>query len=328
VLLIDRATVHEVYPVESALPVMAEAMRRYSGGQVELPLRTILRPEKDTGLLGTMPGFVAGDDLAGYGLKAMVLKPENPARGLDLHIGVVMVFDPETGAPLALMDAGAVTAVRTAAVSAVATDALARPDAGDLALLGSGVQARSHLEAMRLVRPLRRVRVWSRTGEHAESFRAWAAADLGIEVETCATPAQALAGADLVCTTTATKEPIVQAADLSPGVHLNAVGASFVDHRELSSEAVAKASFFVDSRESARAESGDLLGPLTEGLVGPDHIQAELGEVLLGKHPGRREPAEITVFKSLGLGVQDVMSGFAIAQEAAARGLGRTFRLD
>ncbi|MFE2070719.1 ornithine cyclodeaminase family protein [Streptomyces sp. NPDC059467] len=327
-LLIDRATVRELYPVERAMPVMAEAMRRYSGGQVELPLRTILRPEKDTGLLGTMPGFVAGEDLAGYGLKAMVLKPENPARGLDLHIGVVLVFDPGTGAPLAMMDAGAVTAVRTAAVSGVATEALARPDAGDLAVLGSGVQARSHLEAMHLVRPLRRVRVWSRTAENAEAFRVWADKELGVGVETMATPAAALAGADLVCTTTAAREPVVQAADLAPGAHVNAVGASFIDHRELSCEAVAGASFFVDSRESALAESGDLRAPLTEGLVGPGHIRAELGEVLLGTRPGRRERTEITVFKSLGLGVQDIMSGFAVAEEAAARGLGQTFELD
>jgi ornithine cyclodeaminase len=326
-LLIDRATVRELYPVERALPVMAEALRRYSGGQVELPLRTILRPEKDTGLLGTMPGFVGGENLAGYGLKAMVLKPENPARGLDLHIGIVLVYDPDTGAPLAMMDAGAVTAVRTAAVSAVATQALARPDAGDLAVLGSGVQARSHLEAMHLVRPLHRVRVWSRTSQNAEAYRRWAAEALGITVEAMPTPAQALAGADLVCTTTAAKDPVVQAADLAPGVHVNAVGASFIDHRELSSQAVAGASFFVDSRESALAESGDLRGPLAEGLVGPDHIVAELGEVLLGAHPGRRENEEITVFKSLGLGVQDIMSGFAIAQEAAAQGLGQAFDL-
>ncbi|MEU6366629.1 hypothetical protein ABZ876_13055 [Streptomyces sp. NPDC046931] len=159
-------------------------------------------------------------------------------------------------------------------------------------------------------------------------LRTAAAAELGIEVETVSTPAQALAGADLVCTTTAAREPVVQAPDLAPGVHVNAVGASFSDHRELSSQAVAGASFFVDSRESALAESGDLRAPLTEGLVGPDHIRAELGEVLLGTRPGRREDTEITVFKSLGPGVQDTMSGFAIAEEAAARGPGRTFELD
>src|SRR4051812_33408348 len=191
-LLIDRATVRELYPMKRSIEVIAEAMRRYSGGLVDQPLRTILRPEACSGLLGTMPGFVAGEGLAGFGLKAMVLKPENPARGLDLHIGIVMVFDPETGEPLALMDAGAVTAVRTAAASAVATDALARPGAGDLAVLGSGVQARSHLEAMHLVRPLRRVRVWSRTPEHAVAYREWAAGELGIDVEAAATPSAAL----------------------------------------------------------------------------------------------------------------------------------------
>lgn len=327
-LTIDRATVRKVYPMRQATQVMTEAMRRYSKKMVDLPLRTILRPEQDTGLLGTMPGFVSGEGWAGYGVKAMVLKPENPARGLDLHIGVVLVFHPETGAPLALMDAGAVTAIRTAAVSAAATDALARRDAGDLAILGSGVQARSHLEAMQVVRPLRRVRVWSRTRANADAYRTWAATELGIEVEVTDSPAKALAGADLVCTATAAKEPLVEAADLASGVHVNAVGASFLDHRELSSAAVANASFFVDSRESAAAESGDLRAPITEGLIGLDHIQAELGEVLLGAHPGRREEREITVFKSLGLGVQDIMSGFAIAEAAAAQGLGRTIKLD
>ncbi|MGX2993511.1 ornithine cyclodeaminase family protein [Streptomyces sp. JNUCC 64] len=321
-LLIDRDTVRRVYPVTRAIEVMAEAMRRYSSGLVDQPLRTILRPERDSGLLGTMPGFVSGDDLAGYGLKAMVLKPENPARGLDLHIGVVMVFSPDTGAPLALIDAGAVTAVRTAAVSAVATRALARPDAGDLAVLGSGVQARGHLEAMAAVRELRRVRVWSRTPEHAEEYRRWAARELSVKVEPVDTPAEALAGADLVCTTTATREPLVEAVHLAPGAHVNAVGASFADHRELSAGAVARAAFFVDSRESALAESGDLRAPLEAGLVGPDHVRAELGEVLLGRHPGRGDAGEVTVYKSLGLGVQDIMSGFAIAEAAAAEGLG------
>lgn len=327
-LLIDRTTVHRVFPVERAIDVMAEAMRRYSAGLVDQPLRTIVRPDRDSGLLGTMPGFVAGGHPAGYGLKVMVLKPENPARGLDLHSGLVIVFDPETGAPLALMDAGAVTAVRTAAVSAVATDALARPDADDLAILGSGVQARSHLRAMAAVRTLRRVRVWSRTAVNAEKYRAWAAEDTGIEIEVMSSPSDALAGADLVCTTTATKVPLVAAGDLTAGAHVNAVGASFVDHRELSAQAVARAAFFVDSRQSALAESGDLKAPLTAGLVGPDHIRAELGEVLLGRLPGRRDVDEITLFKSLGLGVQDIMSGFAVAEAATAQQLGQAWSLD
>ncbi|GAA3763225.1 ornithine cyclodeaminase family protein [Streptomyces tremellae] len=327
-LLIDRATVHSLYPMHHAVEVMAEALRRYSGGLTDQPLRTILRPAASEDLLGTMPGHVGGDDLAGFGLKAMVLKPGNPARGLDLHIGIVMVFDPETGEPLALMDAGAVTAIRTAAVSAVATDTLAPAGAGDLAILGSGVQARSHLEAMRTVRELRRVRVWSRTPGHAEAYRQWAAAELGLRVEAARTPAEAARGADLVCTTTAAREPLLEAADIAEGAHVNAVGASFADHRELSSGAVARAALFVDSRESALAESGDLHHPVAEGLVSRDHILAELGEVLLGKHPGRSDARQITLFKSLGLGVQDIMSGFAIARAAEKAHLGHRFTLD
>jgi ornithine cyclodeaminase/alanine dehydrogenase-like protein (mu-crystallin family) len=305
----------------------AVALRRYSAGLVEQPLRTILRPERDSGLLGTMPGSVAGAKLAEYGLKVMVLKPENAARGLDLHIGIVMVFDQQTGAPLAMMDAGAVTAVRTAAVSAVATEALARPDAGDLAVLGSGVQARSHLEAMAVVRKLHRVRVWSRSAANAESYRRWAAEDPGVEVEVMNSPSEALAGADLVCTTTATREPIVEADDLTPGAHVNAVGASFIDHRELSSRAVARGAIFVDSRQSALAESGDIKAPLDAALIDTGHILAELGEVLLGRHPGRRDDTEITIFKSLGLGVQDIMSGFVVAEAAAAQQVGQTGHL-
>lgn len=327
-LVIDGATVRELFPMERAIEVMAEAMRRYSAGQVTLPLRTILRPAGETGLMGTMPGYVSGGSLAGFGLKAMMLKPENPARGLDLHIGVVLVFDKETARPLAMMDASAVTAIRTAAVSAVATDALARPEAADLAILGTGVQGRSHLEAMRIVRPPRRVRAWSPNPGHLRAYLEWAKARHGIDVEACPGPAAALAGADLVCTTTAAKEPVVRAADLSEGAHVNAVGASFIDHRELTPEAVALASLFVDSRESAASESGDLRGAIDAGLADTGHIRAEIGEVLLGKHPGRQDPAEITLYKSLGLGVQDIMSGFAIAEAAAATGRGARFTLD
>ncbi|MFJ6938948.1 ornithine cyclodeaminase family protein [Streptomyces sp. NPDC101132] len=327
-LLLDRETVQRVYPVRAAIPVMAEAMRRYSGGHAAQPLRTIVRPPHETGLLGSMPGHVAGEQHAGFGVKVMALKPENPARGLDLHIGMVIVFDPDTARPVGLLDAGAVTAVRTAAVSAVATDALARPDAGDLAVLGSGTQARSHLSAMREVRELRRVRVWSRTDAHAYAYRDWAAAELGIEVEVTAGPREAVTGADLVCTTTGSTVPLLDAVDLAPGTHVNAVGSSFPDQRELTAEAVAGAELFVDSRESALAESGDIRAALDHGLAPPDHLRAELGDVLLGRHPGRSGPDAVTVYKSLGLGVQDIMSGFAAVEAARAQGLGTTFHLD
>lgn len=323
-IFLNRAAVRAAYPMATAIERMADAMRRYSAGQVTQPLRTILRPPGVPGLLGTMPCHVDGDvaDPGGFGLKAMVLEPGNPARGLDLHVGVIMVFDPETGYPLAVMDAGAVTAIRTAAVSAVATATLAPAGAGDLAILGSGVQARSHLEAMAQVRALRRVRVWSRTPVHAQRFREWAAATLSTAVEVVPDAAAAVRAADLVCTTMACREPVVQADWLAAGAHLNAVGGSFPDARELTSAAVARCTVFVDSRESAAAESGDLRVPIGEGVVAADHVVAELGEVLLGKHPGRSSGAEITLYKSLGLAVQDVVSGFAIARAAAAAGLG------
>jgi ornithine cyclodeaminase/alanine dehydrogenase-like protein (mu-crystallin family) len=364
VRILNRKEVEDLLTVDEAIVLMADALRRYSGGLVSQPLRTILRPEGETSLLGTMPCHVRprdvsdadrvgtpqsadpdtsdaldtsdavhGDDpngaLAGFGVKAMVLVPENPARGLELHRGTVLVFDRVTGAPLALMDAGAVTAVRTAAVSAVATDVLAASGANDLAVLGSGVQARAHLRAMLAVRPaIRRARVWSRTAEHAEELSSWAHAHLGLELEVCDTPAGALRGADLVCTTTAGREPIVEAADLSEGAHVNAVGSSFRDHREFSAQAVARSALFVDSRESALRESGDIGVPIEEGLIGPEHIRAELGEVLLGGHPGRTGQSEITLFKSLGLAVEDVLFGLAAARAAERRGVGTEVALD
>jgi alanine dehydrogenase len=333
VLLLSRTEVRQALPKQQAIALMADAMRRYSGGQVSQPLRTILRPPTETGLLGTMPCHVApapdnGFPVAGFGLKAMVLKPENPARGLDLHIGLVVVFDPDDGRPLAVMDAGAVTAIRTAAVSAVATDTLANPGACDLAILGCGVQARAHLELMAEVRKLRTVRVWNRTRANAESLRDWAAHWLDTPVLVMDSVSAALDGADLICTTLATREPVVQVEQLAPGAHLNVVGASFPDARELTSVAIAAATVFVDSRESARTESADLRMPMAEGEIGPEHVVAELGEVLLGRHPGRTRADEITAYKSLGLAVQDILSGFVIASNAAAQGLGTHIDLD
>ncbi len=325
--ILDRTQVERLLPIETATGLMAEAMRRYSAGLIDQPLRTILRPQRDDGLLGTMPCHVApsgpDDPLHGYGVKAMVLKPDNPRRGLDLHNGLVVVFDPETGAPLALMDAGAVTAVRTAAVSAVATDALAAEDCETLAILGAGVQARAHLRAMLHVRPgIKKLRTWSRTPEHARAFAEWAGGVFGGGVEVAEEPGAAVTGADLVCSTLACREPVVRAAHLADGVHVNAVGASFRDHREYFADAVARAALFVDSRQSALSESGDIAAPLAQGLIGPEHILAELGEILLGRHPGRTRADQITLYKSLGLAAQDVVAGLAIARAAQAQQVG------
>jgi ornithine cyclodeaminase len=237
-------------------------------------------------------------------------------------VGLVVVFDPETAQPLALIDGAAVTALRTAAASAVATEALAAPDAGDLALIGAGTQARSHLLALRDIRPLRRVRLWNRGRARAEEFVAWARETAGIDVEMTATPADALYGADLVCTTVDTVEPVVRAADLADGVHVNAVGSSVPGKRELDAGAVASCTVFVDSREGALRESSEIAAPVEEGLVPADRPLTEIGEVLLGKSPGRTGTAERTLYKSLGMAAQDVASGFAVVRAARLLGIG------
>ncbi|MGW1146244.1 ornithine cyclodeaminase family protein [Streptomyces sp. NPDC002454] len=321
-LLLNGEQVRQALPVAEAHRVVAEVMRRYSAGDVVQPVRTVLASERDASLFATMPCHVTGTSDSGYGLKAVLHAPGNTARGLPTHVGVVLVFDPETGQPLAMMDGAAVTSLRTAAASAVATDALAPPGAGDLALIGAGAQARAHLLAVSGIRPLRRVRFWNRGDGRAAEFLAWARTRTDVEVERTATPAEALRGADLVCTTVDTVEPLVHAADLAEGVHVNAVGSSVPGKRELASDAVASCTVFVDSREGARRESSEIAAPVEEGLVPGGRPLPEIGEVLLGTRPGRTRPAERTLYKSLGMAAQDVASGFAVVRAARRLGIG------
>jgi ornithine cyclodeaminase len=220
------------------------------------------------------------------------------------------------------LEAGAVTAVRTAAVSAVATRQLAVAGAADLAILGAGTQAVTHLEAMCVVRPIKRVRIWNRTPSHAVSLAQVAQEKFGLAAEVVNGPKEAVSGATIICTVTGAPEPILKGDWLSPGSHINAVGSSVASTRELDSDAVAKARLFVDSRESALNEAGDLLIPIQEGRVTQAHIQAELGEVLIGRHPGRTSPTEITLFKSLGLGIEDVAAARYVVEQARRAGAG------
>ncbi|MEV6731330.1 MULTISPECIES: ornithine cyclodeaminase family protein [unclassified Streptomyces] len=317
-LMLNGEEVHAAYPMAEAISVMDQALRSFSSGKVTQPLRSILAPPSEGGVFAMMTCHVEG---LGYGFKAIMHNPGNRARGLSTHIGSVSVFDPVTGELSAILDGSAVTEIRTAAVSAAATRALAREDAGDLAILGSGTQARAHLEAMRLVRDIHRVRVWSRTPDRARAFRDWAD-NRGVAVEVAATPQDALRGADLVCTTTSAIEPVVLPGDLSPGAHVNAVGASVRGARELAPAAVARCAIYVDSRESALNESSDICDPIAEGLITEKAIRGEIGEVLLGTAEGRSGAEEITLFKSLGLAVEDVASGFSIASRARKGGIG------
>jgi len=257
-----------------------------------------------------------------FGLKTVGVFPGNVTRGMDAHQGGVLLIDGDTGELKALMNASAITAIRTAAVTALATRTLAREDAHDLAIVGAGVQARTHLEALGCVRRLERVRVASRDPEHARAFAREQSQRHGRPVEAAASVEAAVRGADLVVTVTSSAEPVLQREWVAAGAHLNLVGASLASAREADSATVAAGRLFVDRRESAENESGDYLTPLREGLIGPDHIRGELGEVLTGARPGRTSEAEITIFKSLGLALEDLAAARYVYERARQSGAG------
>lgn len=318
VLVLSAADVRTLLPMGECIEVMAESLAALERGEMSMPLRTVFRPPGAESLLGLMPANRAG---AAYGLKAICVFPGNPARGLDAHQGAVLLFDGETGELRATMNASAITEIRTAAVSGVATRLLARADARVLAVLGAGVQARSHVAAMRAVGSFEHVRIWSRTAEHARAL----AEEVGAQA--VATAEEALAGAGVVCTTTTAREPIVRREWLAPGAHVNAVGSSIPTTRELDSATMAAASLFVDRRESTLNESGDYLLAAAEGAVGPEHIRAELGELLVGTAEGRTSTEELTVFKSLGLAVEDFAAAEHLYRRARETGAGQEVEL-
>jgi ornithine cyclodeaminase len=306
--------------MHECIEVMAEALKTLARGHAILPLRPILWLPEKVGALGMMPAYLG--DIQAMGLKVVSVFPGNHGTEYDSHQGAVLLFETVHGRLLALIDASEITAIRTAATTAVATRLLARADAGDLALLGAGVQARTHLEAMLLIRPIRRARVWSRNPEHARQFAERASQKYKLAVEPMATAQAAVTGADIICTTTASATPVLLGEWLAPGAHVNAVGSSVAHTRELDTAAVVKSRLFVDRRESTINEAGDFLFPKKEGAIGDDHIQGEVGQVLLGEVPGRRSPDEITLFKSLGLAVEDLAAAHHIYQQALAKGLG------
>ena len=317
VLVLGETDVAGLLPMEECIEAMAEALAALQRGEMEQPLRFVVRPAESAGLMGLMPAYRSRPEAA-YGLKAVCVFPGNPARGLDAHQGAVLLFDGGTGVLRAAVNASAITAIRTAAVSAVATRLLAREDARVLAVLGAGVQARCHLEAM-AVRGFERARVWSRTPERAAALAA--AAEVPFPVEPAASAEEAIREADVVCTTTSSPEPVVRRGWLAAGAHVNAVGSSIPTTRELDTETMAAASLFVDRRESTLNESGDFLFAQREGAIRPEHIRAELGELLTGA-AGRTSAEELTVFKSLGLAVEDLAAVEHVYRRAREEGAG------
>jgi ornithine cyclodeaminase/alanine dehydrogenase-like protein (mu-crystallin family) len=320
-LVLSQADVRRLLPMSQCVPAMRDALLGLAREELHQPLRTVVRPPGAAGLMATMPAYRSAGP-AVYGLKAVCVHPGNPAIGKDAHQGVVLLFDGSTGEPLAIANASAVTELRTAAVSAVATDALARPGATTLAIIGTGVQARAHLAAIDLVRPLRRVRVAGRDRTRTHRFADELAGHTSATIEPCDSVQAAVDGADIVVTVTTSVEPVLSYGWLAPGVHVNAVGSSIPTTRELDADTVAAARLFVDRRESALTESGDYLFAARERGLGPEHILGELGEVLAGTVDGRRGPAEVTVFISLGLAIEDLAAVSRLYDRAAAEGGG------
>jgi len=325
-LVLNARDLPGLLPYPEAVAAMREALAAHARGQAYQPLRTVTRPPGAAGLMALMPSHLpppAGQPAEpGYGVKAICITPGNPARGLDAHQGVVLVSSAQTGEPLALVNASALTEIRTAAVSALATSLLARPDATEVAVIGTGVQARAHIQALAACRQLTGIRVAGREPDRARRFAADVGALVPVPVAAHDTVAGALAGAGIVVTATTSAVPVLERGWLAPGTHVNAVGACVPQAREIDTATMAAAALFVDSRESAAHEAGDVLLAMADGAIGPAGIRAELGEVITGTAPGRRDDQEITVFESLGLAVEDLAAATHAYRQARAAGAG------
>ncbi|HEX4841259.1 MAG TPA: ornithine cyclodeaminase family protein [bacterium] len=329
-LLLRESEVRALLSMEDAIGLMADALQVFSTGGVEQPVRLAMVIPAHDGYLGLMPAQIraapadAGRLDEALGAKAVTFFPHNAARDLPTILSIVLLWDSATGDLLALMDGRLITEVRTAATSAVATRVLARPDARVLGVLGAGVQARSHLEALALTRPLRQVRIWSRTLASVQRLIAQMPPRIGgVPLVACATAEEAARGADIIVTATASATPVLAGKWIAPGAHINAVGAPQPNMRELDTAAVRGARLYVDSRAGALAESGDVMIPIAEKAIGPDHIIGEIGEVLAGKVSGRTSDRDITLFKSLGMAVEDVATAQYIYSRARQHGVGR-----
>jgi ornithine cyclodeaminase/alanine dehydrogenase-like protein (mu-crystallin family) len=310
---IDREEVARRLTYEMCIPIVRDAMIAFSRGETRQLLRSII-PLADGRLFGVMPGAMG--PRAPFGAKLISVFPENFALGIQSHQGLVILFDPEDGAPVCVVHAGEITAIRTAAASAVATDAMARKDSRRLAILGYGEQAATHARAIGKVRRVESIKIWGRSPERARDFAERTQAELALPVASAASVEEAVVEADIICTVTSSAEPILKGAWVQPGTHLNLVGSSHAGPVEVDSDLVVRSRFVVDSREGVLAQGAEFLRAKAAGLIGDDHIVAEIGQVLAGEVEGRRSNEEITIYKSLGHVVQDLATAWALYAEA------------
>ncbi|MEP6158765.1 MAG: ornithine cyclodeaminase family protein [Halieaceae bacterium] len=316
--------VRRLLPMNECIEVMEPAMLAASAGTATIPPRQFSAIGDGPELFGMMPG--TAPELGSYGAKVISLHPANPGAGLPAIQGFVALFDYHNGAPLALLEGAAITAIRTAAASGLATRELAPPDAASCGIFGTGVQAITHIDAMCAVRPVSEIRVWARDHGKAVDFAAGQAERTGLDVCAVADPAEAAACA-LLCTVTGASEPILQSNWVQPGSHINLVGAHTLNSREADSALIARSAVYVDLLESAHNEAGDVMIPIHEGLVGPAHIIGEIGQLLAGTISGRREAGQITIYKSLGITAQDLYAADYVYQRALAEDSGQVVQL-
>lgn len=320
-VILREEDVRTVLPMHDLIDAMERALLEFSAGRVQQPVRTVLEVGDRKAFFGVMPAFLRTPPA--LGTKLVTVYHSNLDVGLPSHLATIVLLDPETGALMAIMDGRYITEARTAAVSAVSTRLLAREDADVLAVIGAGVQARSHIAALPFVRRFREIRVWSPNAERRRAFVNDVRAHASVRIVELPSAREAVAGARVVVTATASREPVIEEPWIEPGAHICAIGACRPDQRELDPRLVARARFFVDSRAGAMAEAGDFVLAVKDGMVGADHIAGELGELAAGRIPGRQREDDITIFKSLGMAVEDVAAAHLAYERAAARGLGR-----
>jgi len=323
--LLTEDHVASLLPMSELIVAMEAAVARFSAREVLQPVRTVLMVGPTKAYFGVMPAYV--EQPARLGAKLVTVFNENHARGLPSHLATIVLLDPDTGALIALMDGRYITEARTAAVSAVSARHLSRPDASTLAIIGTGVQARSHLEAYAEVRSLSQVRVWSPNARSRERFVDEMTGHVTSAIESCGSARDAVQGADLIVLATSSPTPVIEDAWIAAGAHVVSVGACRPDQREMAPELVARARLFVDSRAAALVESGDVVIGMREQRFDESHLAGELGDVVLGRVTGRTSPDEITVFKSLGMAVEDVVAADLVFRKAVETGAGTELTL-
>ena len=312
-LFVNKEKISSLLPMEECIGVMEKMFRSLAAGECLQPLRTIMRLPDRSGVLGMMPGYAANPGVVG--IKVITVFHANSEVGLPSHQGIVMLFDAKHGQPLMLFDALEITAIRTAAASAVATKILSRKNSSTLAIIGSGEQAKRHIEAMLLARNIKQINLWSRNEKNAKLLVNELSGEYNLPVHIKKNVQQAVENADIICTVTSSKEPLVMGEWIASGTHINAVGSSTAFARELDTAAIVKSKLFVDCYESLFNEAGDFLIPRKEGAVTDDHVKAEIGEILSGTKKGREHDDEITIFKSLGIAAEDIFSAYHIYEK-------------